>query len=104
MMNSLGLTSQFDLFTDQARYNANYGFINPILAGSVSGLINYGLKKRVLSSHVVNHLYDIRALCNGFLAGVAGVSVGSGGMQPFLAIISGIISSFLYLGGCFLFR
>lgn len=104
MMNALGLNSQFDLFTDQSRYNANFGFINPILAGSVSGLVNYGLKKRILRTHVANHLYDIKALCNGFLAGVAGVSVGSGGMQPILAIISGLVSSLLYLGGCFLFR
>jgi ammonia channel protein AmtB len=103
MMNAVGL-NQFDLFTEQTRYNASFGFINPILAGSTSGILNYFLKKKVFTSHVANHLYDIRSLCNGFLAGVAGVAVGSGGMQPIMAIISGVISAAFYLAGCAIFR
>ena len=80
MMNTLGLNSQFDLFSQQARYNANFGFINPILAGAASGLTSFALKKHLFRTNVGNHLYDIKALCNGFLAGVVSVSVGSGGM------------------------
>ena len=102
-MNAIGL-NQFDLFTEQTRYNASFGFINPIIAGSISGILNYFLKKRVFTSHVANHLYDIRSLCNGFLAGVAGVSVGSGGMQPILAIVSGGISAAFYLIANAIFR
>lgn len=103
MMNAIGL-NQFDLFTEQTRYNANFGFINPIISGSASGLLNYVLKKRVITSHVANHLYDIRSLCNGFLAGVAGVSVGSGGMQPIMALMAGVLSAAFYLGACAMFR
>ena len=80
MMNTLGLNSQFDLFSQQARYNANFGFINPILSGATSGLISFVLKRYLLKSNVGNHLFDVKALCNGFLAGVVAVSVGSGGM------------------------
>jgi len=80
MMNTLGLNSQFDLFSQQARYNANFGFINPILSGATSGLISFVLKRYLLRSNVGNHLFDVKALCNGFLAGVVSVSVGSGGM------------------------
>jgi ammonia channel protein AmtB len=80
MMNTLGLNSQFDLFSQQARYNANFGFINPILSGATSGLISFVLKRYLLRSNVGNHLFDVKALCNGFLAGVVAVSVGSGGM------------------------
>jgi len=62
------------------------------------------LKKKIITSHVANHLYDIRSLCNGFLAGVAGVSVGSGGMQPIMALIAGMVSAACYLGACAIFR
>ena len=75
MMNSLSLNSQFDLSTQYSRYNANFGFINPLLSGSVSGIVSYVVKTKLMSTHVGNHLFDIRALCNGFLAGMVGVSV-----------------------------
>ena len=46
----------------------------------------------------------MKALCNGFLAGVAAVSVGSGGMQPYYAVLAGIIAAPCYLLGCFIFK
>ena len=104
MMNSLSLNSQFDLSTQYSRYNANFGFINPLLSGSVSGLISYAIKKFMMGTHVGNHLFDIRALCNGFLAGMIAVSCGSGAMQPILAVLSGLITAPCYLGGCWMFR
>lgn len=103
MMNSLSLNSQFDLSTQYSRYNANFGFINPLLSGSVAGLAAYVGKKHLMSSHA-EHLFEIRALCNGFLAGVVGVSVGSGAMQPLLAVLAGLVSGACYLCGCFIFR
>lgn len=104
MMNALGLNSQFDLFTQQARYNANFGFINPLLSGSASGLISFLLKKYLMRTNMGNHLFDMKALCNGFLAGAIGVSVGSGGMQPYLAVIAGVFSALFYIFGCIIFR
>lgn len=80
LMNGLGLNSQFDLFSSYTRYNANFGFINTILAGSVSGLISYSCKKCIIRTNMGNHLFDMKALCNGFLAGAISVSVGSAGM------------------------
>ena len=56
------------------------GFINPILSGSTCGLLSFLCKKFILRTHVGIFLYDIRSLCNGFLAGVVGMSVGSAGM------------------------
>ena len=58
----------------------------------------------MLFRSVGNHLYDMKALCNGFLAGVVGVSVGSGGMQPYWAIVCGIVSAPVYLLACGTFR
>ena len=104
MMNSLSLNSQFDLSTQYSRYNANFGFINPLLSGSASGLVSYIVKTKLMSTHVGNHLFDVRALCNGFLAGMIAVSVGSGAMQPLLAVAAGVISGACYLCGCIAFR
>lgn len=104
MMNSLSLNSQFDLSTQYSRYNANFGFINPLLSGSVSGIVSYVVKTKLMSTHVGNHLFDIRALCNGFLAGMVGVSVGSGAMQPLWAVLAGLVSGACYLCGCLAFR
>jgi Amt family ammonium transporter len=57
-----------------------------------------------MSNNSGNHLFDMKALCNGFLAGVVGVSVGSGGMQPYHAVLSGLITAPIYLMGVVIFR
>ena len=41
--------------------------------------------------------YDIQSLCNGYLAGVAAVSAGSGNMKPWGALVTGFVASFLYV-------
>lgn len=104
MMNSIGLNSQFDLFTQQSRYNATLGFINPILSGSACGILSYIMKRLLVKYNQGNHLFDIKALCNGFLAGVVAVSIGSGGMQPYWAVLSGVITAPIYVAGIMLFR
>jgi len=104
LMNSIGLNAQFDLFSQHTRYNANFGFINTLLSGALSGLLCYLCKKYLFRTNVGNHLFDVRALCNGFLAGAVGVSVGSAGMQPYLAMVAGLISAPCYFLGGLLFR
>ena len=66
--------------------------------------MTYFLKQRIMSLRNGNHLYDIRSTCNGFIAGVVGVSVGSGAMQPLFAFVSGIVANLCYLLGCIMFR
>lgn len=46
----------------------------------------------------------MKALCNGFLAGVVSVSVGSGGMQPYYAVLAGLVTAPIYILGVFIFR
>jgi len=46
----------------------------------------------------------MKALCNGFLAGVVSISVGSGGMQPYYAVLSGVVTAPVYILGLFIFR
>jgi ammonia channel protein AmtB len=57
-----------------------------------------------LKTHVGIFLFDMRSLCNGFLAGVAAMSVGSAGMQAYWAVLCGAITAPLYVGSCLLFR
>ena len=104
VMNAVGLNSQWELASQKDRYNANYGFINAILSGSTSGLIGYLIKKYFMSSHVGNPLYDMKALCNSFIAGIVGVSIGSGSMEPKYAVMAGFFSAPCYIFGCFVFQ
>lgn len=68
-------------------------------------MLSYLTKKYVFSGATLgNHLVDVRALCNGFLAGAVGVSVGSAGMQPYWAVLAGVISAPCYLIGCQMFE
>ena len=57
-----------------------------------------------MRSHLGNHIFDLRALCNGFLAGAVGVSVGSGAMQPYYAVLAGVMTAPFYLFACVMFR
>jgi Amt family ammonium transporter len=43
-------------------------------------------------------------LCNGYLAGVAAVSAGSGSMKPWGALVTGSIAAFLYMTLCLIAR
>lgn len=104
MMGALGLDSQFDLFTQQSRYNTTLGFINPILSGSTSGILSYIMKRLWLKHNHGNHLFDVKALCNGFIAGVVAVSIGAGGMQPYWAVLIGIITAPIYIFSLYMFR
>jgi ammonia channel protein AmtB len=74
------------------------------LSGAASGCISFLIKKYLMRSHLGNHIFDLRALCNGFLAGAVGVSVGSGAMQPYYAVLAGVMTAPFYLFACVMFR
>ena len=46
----------------------------------------------------------MKALCNGFIAGAVSVSVGSGGMQPYYAVLAGVVAAPTYIASCLIFR
>lgn len=46
----------------------------------------------------------MKALCNGFIAGIIAVSVGSGGMQAYYAVLAGVVAAPLYIIACLIFR
>jgi len=89
MLNASGSGSH-SLNSTKARYAAEVGFLNTFLSGSSCGLICFLLKRHIVrGDHKKTPRYDIRSLCNGFLAGVAAVSAGSGAMRPWGGIMTG---------------
>jgi Amt family ammonium transporter len=89
------------LNSTEGRYSAEIAFLNTFISGSCSGFIAFLLKRHIVrGDHAKTPRYDIRSLCNGFLAGIAAVSAGSGAMKPWGALITGIIEGFLYMITC----
>lgn len=89
MLNACG-SGNHSLNSQGGRYAAEVGLLNTILAGSCCGLVCFLLKRHIVrGDHKKTPRYDIRSLCNGFLAGVAAVSAGSGVMRPWGGILTG---------------
>jgi Amt family ammonium transporter len=63
------------------------------------------LKRHIVcGDHLKTPRYDVRSLCNGFLAGAAAISAGSGVIRPWGGLITGVIESFLYMSMCIILR
>lgn len=45
--------------------------------------------------------YEVPTLCNGILGGLVGITAGCNDVEPWAAIIIGIVSGFFYIFGCF---
>lgn len=104
MLNACG-SGNHNVNSVSGRFAAESAFLNTLLAGSFSAFISILLKKHVVRGDKrKTQVYDIRSLCNGFLAGVAAVSAGAGTMKPWGALVTGTIASFLYMTLCFIVK
>jgi ammonium transporter, Amt family len=104
MLNACG-SGNHNINSVSGRFAAESAFLNTLLSGSFSSFISILLKKHVVRGDKrKTPIYDIRSLCNGFLAGVAAVSAGSGTMKPWGALVTGTIASFLYMTMCFIVK
>lgn len=104
MLNACGSGSH-NINSVTGRFAAESAFLNTLLSGSFSSFIAILLKKYVVRGDKKRtQKYDIRSLCNGFLAGVAAVSAGSGTMKPWGALVTGTIASFFYMTLCFIVK
>lgn len=89
----------------EGRYATELAFMNTFISGSVCGFICFILKRHIVrGDHSKTPRYDVRSLCNGFIAGMAAVSAGSGAMKPWGAVVVGFIESFLYMIVCALMK
>lgn len=76
-----------------------------LLSGSICSLVTFVLKRHVVrGDHEKTPRYDVRSLCNGFLAGVAASSVGAGIFLPWGAILTGFIESIFYMLFCLILK
>jgi ammonia channel protein AmtB len=100
MLNACGSGSH-NINSVSGRFAAESAFLNTFLAGSFSSFISILFKRYIVrGDHLKTQRYDVRSLCNGFLAGVAAVSAGSGTMKPWGALVTGSIEAFLYMTLC----
>ena len=87
------------------RYAAELGFMNTFIAGSFSSFTAVILKRHIVKGdNKKTQRYDIKSLCNGYLAGVAAVSAGAGTMKPWSALVTGLIAAFLYMTVCLIMK
>lgn len=88
-----------------ARYYSANAILNCVLSGAVCGLLTFMFKRHlVCGDHDRTPRYDVRSLCNGFLAGVAAVSAGSGIIRPWGALVTGGFESLFYCIFCLVLK
>ena len=100
MLNACGY-GYHSLNSVNSRYNAELAFLNTFIAGSFCAFLCFIFKRHLVrGDHYKTPRYDIRSLCNGYLAGIAAVTAGSGAMKPWAALIVGCIEAVLYMVFC----
>lgn len=54
----------------------------------------------VAFTYATTHVWDVSAVTNGVLSGLVSITAGCVSVDPWAAIVIGIVGSFAYLGGC----
>jgi len=73
--------------------------MNTLISGGVAGLISTFFKPYVMQTYK-SSWYDVGALCNGILGGLVAVTAACNNVQPWAALVIGIIAAFVYTLGC----
>lgn len=76
--------------------SAQLAMVNTILAPSAGGLFTLFFKKYIAGDDVKAARYDFLGLCNGVLAGLVCITAACDCVEPWAAIIIGIIGSITY--------
>lgn len=75
--------------------SAQIAIVNTILAPSAAGVCTFVIKNKV-SGQNLDVRYDFSGLTNGILAGLVAITASCDSVEPWAAIIIGILGSFLY--------
>jgi len=74
--------------------------VNTTLAPCVAGLVVFALRALVLQPK----LLDVGGFCNGILAGLVAITAGCAAVEPWEAILIGLVGGFVYQGASMLLR
>ena len=75
--------------------------VNTIIAPSAAGLFTFATRKYITGQNK-DHRLDFGALTNGLLAGCVSITAGCAAVEPWAAIVIGIIGSIIYSLACLL--
>ena len=74
--------------------------LNTILSGTCGGLTASIAKPLIMGTYSHRRRYDVSALCNGLLAGLVAITGACDRVDPWAAIVIGIIGGVVYSGAC----
>ena len=82
-----------------ANLDSERAIINTILAPSAGGILTFYTRKHITGE---NHdiVMDFNALTNGILAGLVSVTASCNVIEPWAAVVCGIVGSFTYSLAC----
>ena len=81
--------------------DAQLAMVNTILAPSAAGIFTFMVKKyisgdRMMWNSIINIRMDFQGLTNGILAGLVSITAGCNCVEPWAAIVIGIMGSIVY--------
>jgi len=74
--------------------------MNTIISGSAGGIVATFTKPWVMGSYTSRNRYDVAALANGLLAGLVAITGVCDRVDPWAALIIGVIGGIVYSGAC----
>ena len=87
------------LFSDRANAPPKI-IMNTLISGCTSSVLSVYVKSRVLGTYSIVSRYDCVASGAGFLAGLVAVTGCVEEIEPWAALIIGILASLTYIAGC----
>jgi Amt family ammonium transporter len=76
--------------------------LNTWLSGSIAGIVAVYIKPQILGTYSFVNRFDCVTLCNGILCGLVGITGCCDQVEPWCALIIGIVAAFFYMLGCWL--
>ena len=89
--------------TGAGAQDASLSMVNTILAASAGGIFTFFTRKHI-TGQKKNIRMDFQALTNGILAGLVSITASCNCVEPYSAIIIGVIGSTIYSLTCRLFE
>jgi len=76
--------------------------MNTILSGSSGSLVSFFFKPFFLRKITPLNNYNPISICNGLLSGLVAITAACDNVQPWSAIIIGIVSGLVYITACWI--